>query len=296
MSKISLSTAFSTASHTTVFPPADPVCFLNMLLLSMYIVVMNSGHFISFSLRCFTATALLIGGCAPPVQSPGNASYASAHFTLYFYEDEYTLAEIENIALTKEMLLEHVNRSLDASFSGSIDCYLFKNPPGHAWASYNGMIFEPRDYVLSDPGHEIVHVVVYATLGTTPNHFMAEGMAEAIQLDYYHPAERYALLCPASGDSLTESIYIDLFENTFDYSACSYYRAGAFVDYCISVAGLGAVKALYEASRHESGTALYTSFVTIFNSSPYRFIADFADRYFSEVSTSDTLRARTASP
>ncbi len=212
-------------------------------------------------------TALFIE-CEAPVEAPRYACHESMHFHVYYLESEFTVFEVESIAERKERLLKYINESLEVSFEKIIDAYLFVEPYGRAWASNFRSTCESRDYVLSDVGHEIIHVVVDEELGRTHSKFLTEGFAEAFQLDFSHPIERFVDYCDSNRCFRDSTAIADqLIRGAFDHSHLSYIRAGAFVSYLADAYGILKTKDFYRASTADTGQKLAGDYERIFGSS-----------------------------
>lgn len=238
----------------------------------------SAGRALVFSaLSCFV-------GCGSPVQTPQYACYESPHFHVYYLEREFATSEIAPIASRKERLLDYVNKALDVSFYGVIDTYLLLEPWGRAWASYNGITCESRDYVAEDNGHEIIHIVSFEELGKTKNGFILEGLATAFELDYDNPIERCVSFCTSvriDCPKYSPSIADQITKNDFDHSSLSYLRAGAFTRFLDDAYGLSKVKMFFRASVTDAGKKLADDFTTIFGMTIQESENLFYQKYFS---------------
>ncbi len=241
--------------------------------------------FRSASQAVFFLIAALFIACQTPVQTPRYACYRSAHFHVYYLESDYTTAEVIPIAGRKERLLDYVNKALGLSFDGVIDAYLFLfSSSGEAWAGYNGITCESRFYAMNDDGHEIIHVVTFTELGIPLNDFMIEGVAEAFQLDFDNPIERFVSYCTERNykPSYNSSIADQMAANTFDHTYFSYLRAGAFISHLHATYGLSNVKNYYRASVADTGKKLADDFAAIFGSTMKESENQFYVRYFPD--------------
>jgi hypothetical protein len=137
---------------------------------------------------------------------------------------------------------------------------------------------------MTDNGHELIHVVVFKTLGESPVSFLVEGFAEAFQLDYNHPIERFVSYCTMVNDSAPFAVSIadQITENRyFNYSYFSYLCAGAFIKYLVELHGISKVKEMYRASILYQGDKLKNHFTAIFGSTIEESEQQFLQKYFS---------------
>ena len=203
------------------------------------------------------------------------ASRISDHFIIYYNESEFSFQEVSRFAERKEDLLTFITDELSISYDGQIVTYLKFDGTSRAFVNY-GFTEESRSYVLSDNGHEIVHIVANQTMGRPYCSFLVEGLAEALQLEqsYTNVIERFIVYRDyqdsREGDSLwrsgKSSIRNKLLLDQFDYSSYDYLMAGAFVRYLIDLSGIGNVKELYVAGTNADPVMLENKFEEIFGS------------------------------
>jgi hypothetical protein len=181
-----------------------------------------------------------------------NASVQSEHFTLYFDESLFSLQEAQRFIAKKERLLVYITKYLQVDFNGTIEVRTIGR--GSTFAYHSGNTQEARWYLLSDSGHEIVHIVAFKTLSYLSTTLFVEGLAEAACYDETGSAiqrfrdltDRFPLDRPVG--ALYDPIRIQAISNRSDFSFFEYSRAGAFVEHCIETHGIERLKRFYRES------------------------------------------------
>ncbi|HEX2957459.1 MAG TPA: hypothetical protein VHO70_11550 [Chitinispirillaceae bacterium] len=228
---------------------------------------------------------LIISGC---VSTPGELEYVSyntGHFTIN-YDDRY-FADHEIIAIgeKKEKLLEYLNSTLEVNFNKNITVYLYFKETEYAYV-YNGVMYESRDYVLNDDGHEIAHIVSFDKLGHSKNKFMVEGLAVMLEYktDHYNVIEEYLSYQPSKQEKKSDSITISrqILENRFDYSYYSYRKTGAFLCYLLNRSSMDKLKEFYCISCSVASGELGNRFQDIFGIELSVMEKDFREHLFSD--------------
>ena len=237
---------------------------------------------------CVCAAAALLGALHCRSTDPRRARFASwdsAHFTIYFCEEDYTLQEIQHIAARKERLLDHINAYMKMSFDKRIIVEL-NGSSGYGgrahWDEYR--ITESRGYVAQDDGHEIAHIVIADAWGKSRCRFLVEGLAVACEVS---PASRRAVesisrACgsdpePSCKDSLYRFIRNGLCESKFETDRWHYAQAGAFMKHLLHVYGPGRVGECY---RHSLSCVSPAVFEKIFGLRPHNEINAYLERLF----------------
>jgi hypothetical protein len=210
-----------------------------------------------------------------PFDDRDYARYEIDHFIIYYRETEFSLQEVQRIGHKKERLLDYINRSCGLDYQGTIAAYLYLYSDEYAYANTEEEIYESRRYVMTDPGHEIVHIVTFEELGYSYSGFFKEGIAVSFELDFenYNAIEHYVRYCRHidSVDAETATFYKtdmtisrQLGADDFDYSYYSYKRAGAFVKYLIFTFGIDKVKEFYTTSVYNPSSSRPGDFEKIF--------------------------------
>jgi hypothetical protein len=219
------------------------------------------------------------------------ASYSWGHFTILYLESEFSQPEVERICIKKERLLSYANDALNLSYDGHILAHLYLWGEEFAYANTQEETFESREYVLSDGGHEIVHIVCFERMGYSQNGFLKEGIATAIELDlnYFNAIESfvdfsgyhgYIIKTDTGYASTKPTITRQIANDQFDYEYYSYKQAGAFVSYCIIRFGIEAVKAFYISTVKTSSVSRQDDFKRIFGFTVAEVEKKFLNTYF----------------
>jgi hypothetical protein len=228
---------------------------------------------------------LFILGCVSTPGDLGYATYKTEHFTILYDDRYYTDKEIEVIGQKKEYLLDRINTNLGVRFNDIITAYLYYKDEQYAYA-YNGAIYESRDYVINDDGHEIAHIVTFGELGHSENKFLLEGIAVFLEykLSEYNVIEEYLGYQPTSSERRSDSLFIarQILENRFDYSYYSYRKAGAFLCYVSNLYGIDKLKSFYSESCKVQSADLGQVFQKIFGSALSAVESKFKKFYFPE--------------
>jgi hypothetical protein len=228
---------------------------------------------------------LFILGCVSTPGDFGYAAYKTAHFNILYDDRYYTDKEIEAIGQKKEYLLESINANLGVRFNDMITAYLYYKEEQYAYA-YNGAIYESRDYVMNDDGHEIAHIVTFSELGHSENKFLLEGIAVFLEykLSEYNVIEEYLDYQPTSSERRSDSLVItrQILENRFDYSYYSYRKAGAFLCFLSNQYGIDKLKSFYSESCKVLSADLEQVFKKIFGSRLSVVENNFKKFYFPE--------------
>ncbi len=209
----------------------------------------------------------ILPGC---VSTPGEfeyVSYKTKHFTIYYDDRYFADHELVSFGEKKEFLLEYINSQLGVNFNNEIAVYLYYKETEYAYV-YNGVMYESRDYVLNDDGHEIAHIVSFDKLGRSKNKFLLEGLAVLLEYktDDYNVIEEYLTYQPSRQEKKSDSLSISrqILENRFDYTYYSYRKAGAFLCYIRNVYGMDKVKDFYRVSCKVAPGTLGNRFKEIF--------------------------------
>jgi hypothetical protein len=209
----------------------------------------------------------LLPGC---ISSPDEFQYVSfktKHFIINYDDRYFADHELVTIGEKKEYLLDFINSNLGVNFNEEITVYLYYKETEYAYV-HNGIMFESRDYVLNDDGHEIAHIVSFDKLGYSNNKFLLEGLAVALEYktDHYNVIEEYLSYQPSKQEKKSDSLKISkqILENRFDYSYYSYRKAGAFLCYLANVYSMSKLKEFYQASCSVSSEKLGDRFKGIF--------------------------------
>ena len=208
---------------------------------------------------------------------------------MYYNESDFSLQEIERFGLRKERLLDTIASVLDVSYPYRIITKLMRYGRSKAFY-YRAETYESRGYILSDNGHEIVHILVHETIGVSENEFLSEGLAEAFQLeqDYSDIIQRFVAYRgeqdSVMGDStwrMSRSDIVEkLIENGFEDTYYDYLLAGAFTRYLYDRYGIAKVKELYRVSCYARPEVLDKSFTELFHVPIDSVVNRFFDLYF----------------
>lgn len=214
-----------------------------------------------------TAIVLIHPDC---ISSPGElqyVSYKTKHFNINYDDRYFADHELISIGEKKEHLLDYINSKLGVNFNEEITVYLYYKETEYAYV-YGGVMYESRDYVLEDDGHEIAHIVSFDKLGYSKNNFLVEGLAVVMEYktDNYNVIEEYLSYQPSKQEKKSDSLKISrqILENRFDYSYYSYRKAGAFLCYLANSYSMGKLKEFYQASCSVSSGKLGDRFKGIF--------------------------------
>lgn len=229
--------------------------------------------------------AALLPGCenpvtwqedpSPPMDDPELGEYRTEHF-VYLYDTRYFRSDLVVAnGKAKEAHLERINGELQVSFDGTIIVRLTSElgptRSGEAYANLPYFISESWDYFIHDDGHEIAHIVSFATMGfPNPYRFFVEGLAAAHELDsrpklvrlcrYYWEREEIDLLLAEQGQVLQSGLV-------------NYHLAAAFVEWLEQEFGMDAFKRFYrdlETFPASSLSSLYGSHFGIDQSGLHR--------------------------
>jgi hypothetical protein len=238
-----------------------------------------------------TLSILILSGC---ISSPGElqyVSYKTKHFVINYDDRYFADHELASIGEKKEYLLNFINSKLGVNFNEEITVYLYYKETEYAYV-YGGMMFESRDYVLNDDGHEIAHIVSFDKLGYSKNNFMVEGLAVVLEYktDHYNVIEEYLSYKPSKQEKKSDSLTISrqILENRFDYSYYNYRKAGAFLCYLVNSYSMDKLKEFYTASCSVSFGNLGGRFIEIFGIDISTAENNFKNYYFPD-STFNTL-------
>jgi hypothetical protein len=227
----------------------------------------------------------LLPGC---ISSPGEleyVSYKTSHFIIYYDDRYFADHEIVSIGEKKEHLLDYINSTLDVNFNEEIAVYLYYKEKEYAYV-YNGVMYESRDYVLDDDGHEIAHIVSFDKLERSKNSFLLEGLAVMLEYktDRYNAIEGYISYQPSKQEKKSDSLTLarQILENRFDYTYYSYRKAGAFMCYLANVYGMEKLKEFYRVSCSVSSAALGHRFRDISGIEITTAEDNFKNRYFPD--------------
>ncbi len=220
----------------------------------------------------------LLSCVSTPPQKRAYAYHETKHFTIYYYEDEFSLQEVRRIGEKKERFLAFINNELALDYDGVVSAYLYLTGDEYAYANTEEETYESRSYVMTDPGHEIVHIVTFEELGYSQSAFLKEGIAVSYELDFenYNAIENYVRYRrhidstdAAHGEwyDTQQTISRQLGEDDFDYSYFSYQRAGAFVKYLTITYGIDKVNTFYSSSIDNPRSLRRVDFKKIFGAS-----------------------------
>lgn len=236
--------------------------------------------------------SLLLSCTSSPQPEEIYASYKTERFHVYYRENDFSLQEVERIGRKKERILDRINREFEVNYDGCITAYLYLYGIRYAYSNTQEEIFESRPYALSDDGHEIAHIVTVEELGYSPNSFLKEGIAVALELkmDDYNVIEEFVEYHNKYHHYIdTGSIKEQILNDTFDYSYYSYLNAGAFVKYLMITVGVSEVKEFYIKSINYSSSALSKDFENIFCEDLATVEKEFIRIYFPDTIVINTL-------
>jgi hypothetical protein len=224
-------------------------------------------------------------GC---VSSPGEleyVSYKTKHFTIYYDDRYFADHELVSIGEKKEYLLSRINTKLDVCFNDVIPVYLYYKETEYAYV-YDGVMYESRDYVLNDDGHEIAHIVSFDKLGRSKNNFLLEGLAVMLEYktDQYNVIEEFLSYQPSKQEKKSDSLTISrqILEDRFDYTYYSYRKAGAFLCYMANSYNMDRLKEFYRVSCNVLSVELGSKFKDIFGIEISAAEDNFKSRYFPD--------------
>ncbi len=191
----------------------------------------------------------------------------------------------------KERLLSYANRILGVDYDGSVSAYLYLEGDEFAYANTEEEIYESRNYVMTDNGHEVVHIVTFEMLGYSQSSFMKEGIAVALELDFesFNAIKGYVnyrkhIDSVSSTDSEWYETYYplsrQLAKDEFSYSYYSYQRAGAFVKYLMITYGFDALVLFYITTINNSVSLRLQNFKEIFGITIFEAEQQFTELYF----------------
>jgi len=238
-------------------------------------------------------TVYLLSCISTPPDTRYYACHQTKHFAIYYYESEFSLQEVQRIGEKKERLLGYINEALSLDYDGLVSAYLYLIGDEYAYANTEEEIYESRNYVMTDPGHEIVHIVTFEELGYSLSGFLKEGIAVSYELDFenYNAIENYVNYRTHidSVDISTSEWYEtymplskQLANDDFDYSYYSYQRAGAFTKYLVITFGVDKVKNFYVSSIDNATAMRPIDFENIFGKTIEDAEDDFLAVYFSQ--------------
>ncbi len=220
------------------------------------------------------------------------ATHKTEHFTIYFRESEFSLPEVQRIGDKKERLLNYVNQTLGLGYDGSVSAYLYLEGDEFAYANTEEEIYESRNYVMTDNGHEVVHIVSFEELGYSQSGFMKEGIAVSLELDFenYNAIKNYVTYrkhvdsVDISDSEWYEKYYpvsVQLATDDFTYSFYSYQRAGAFIKYLMVTYGMDTLLDYYNSTIDNPTSLRSENFEEIFGLSILEAEQQFKVLYFS---------------
>jgi hypothetical protein len=233
----------------------------------------------------------LLASCVSTPYEEEYTTYSSEHFTVLYLESEFSLQEVERISIKKERFLAYAIEAMHLPYGGRIDAYLYLRGEEFAFANINEETYESRAYVMTDPGHEIVHIVCFEGLGYSRSGFLKEGIATAFELDLNHYNAIEAFVDYTTYHSLIyktdtgwvlrkPSIADQISNDKFDYDYYSYKQAGAFVQYLIEQFGVDKMKQFYSSTVKTSASLREKDFRDIFGASIAAVEKKFLNAYF----------------
>ena len=185
---------------------------------------------------------------SPVRDDSGVGEYRTEHF-VFLYDPLYFRRDlVEANGKAKEAHLERINSEMGVDFDGIIMVRLTSElgptRSGEAYFNEPYFISESWRYFVQDNGHEVAHIVSFATLGRPgPRRFYVEGLAAAHELDsrpklsrlcyYFWDEEELEALLLEQGEAERSELV-------------NYALAAAFVEWLEEVFGMDAFKEFYQ--------------------------------------------------
>lgn len=227
---------------------------------------------------------LIFQSCDIPVvvNKPTTVPYRTKHFVIYYYDCFFTPAIIENIGIIKERLLESINAYLETDYNRVIEVFI-TDTVENSHALHVEQVYEKVDYVLTDCGHEIAHIVSIREWGYPIPKFLIEGIAVAAEvkrggsafLQYQNTIKFMESFNPDYLEMDLDSMKICLEQNKWNGSLKEYEQAGAFIHYLKSEFGIKKVKDWYQSCMQTVKIVPADTFSKIFKISLDDAIANF---------------------
>lgn len=208
-----------------------------------------------FIVFCLTSCNLILdnNSSSPQAGDPDNPkilSYQTKHFIFLFMDNTFAMADVIANGKVKEAHLTRINSELNVNFSGQIIVRLIESSGewgGRAHPQMPYLIQETKQYFIRDSGHEVVHAVVFETLGHPSFSFFVEGLAVAHELS---DIPRWYNICRHnySESELYEKLDKMLLANKSE--DIDYPIAGAYVQWMEREFGLEPFKTFYQDLSH----------------------------------------------
>jgi hypothetical protein len=221
-----------------------------------------SAFYIRFIILTTMICTLFFQSCDIPVlvNEPTAVPYRTEHFVIYYYDCFLTPSTIENIGIIKERLLESINAYLETDYNRIIEVFI-TDTVENSYASDEEQVYERVDYVLTDDGHEMAHIVSIQEWGHPLPSFLVEGIAVAAEVRrdgsafsrYQNTIKRMKKNNPDYLEIELERMKICLERNNWYTSYEEYEQAGAFIHFLKAEFGIKKVKDWYQSCIVETG-------------------------------------------
>lgn len=247
----------------------------------------------------------------------------TTHFCIHYRPDSEAARDIETIAAYLDQKFAQICEILEVEYENKISYFIYssaedlkKNVDQETWGFAVGeyeaiAYFYPTmrgyDSRLGGFGHEVVHIIVYWTMGVRELHFIDEGIAEAIDkysLLWSRPSVLWVHWRAASvmkrGSLLSISQLSDnkffrdvrfnreLYRTYYLYDQC-----GSFVRYLIDRYGIEKFKIFLPAAKEDSYQAAFQNVYGLsihdFEEDWHEFLQDYLTSEPSNPSTSEVL-------
>ncbi|UCB52339.1 MAG: hypothetical protein JSV10_10220 [Candidatus Zixiibacteriota bacterium] len=259
-----------------------------------------------------------------PEIDPGDENWLtreSAHFYIHCRPNSEAEEDMEEIAAYLDQKFTQICEILDVEYENKISYFIYssaedlkKNVSQETWGFAVGEYeaigyFYPTmrqyDSRLGGLGHEVVHIIVYWTMGVRELHFLDEGIADAIDkysLQWSRPpvlwAHWRAALVMKRGNLLSISqlsdnkFFRDLRYNRELYHTYYLYdQCGSFVRYLIDRYGIEKFKRFFPAAKEDSYQAAFQNVYGLsihdFEEDWHEFLQDYLTSGPSNPSTSE---------